>query len=81
MALFKDQDGVMASAGIVTQVDVSNVHDTTPTLAQIQAAFPNKKAGFVGVINDANGGTNLYVCTCYNDDNTIWGWTKQTKAL
>lgn len=80
MALFKDQDGVRASNGIVTQVDTSNVHDTTPTLAQIQAAFPNKYPGFIGVINDNASDTNLYVVVQYDAAGAVWGWTKQTKA-
>lgn len=67
--------------GITTQVSVDNVHDTTPTLTQINTAFgapTSVGAGFMGVINDAAGGTNFYVCA---SDGTNWFYSKLTKAV
>lgn len=50
--------------GILTKVDISNVHDTVPTEAQVIAAFGTAAAagaGFVGIINDDGASINNYI--------------------
>lgn len=61
-------------------LSTNDVHDSAPTIAQLTAAFGAPTvvgANFMGVINDAGGGTNFYlVCS----DGTNWFFTKMTKA-
>jgi len=67
--------------GIKTRVAVNNVNDTTPTNAELITSFgtcASNGAGFVGVVNDAAGGTNFYLVAT---DGTTYFWTKMTKAL
>lgn len=65
MAKFFDVDGVQApTGGIATQYGVTNVHDTTPTQAEVITQFgaiAGKPNGWLGTINDADGNTNLYL--------------------
>lgn len=68
-------------AGIRTKVATDDVHDTTPTNAQLITAFgaaATQGAGFIGVVNDAAGGTNFYLVAT---DGVTYFWTKMTKAL
>lgn len=63
------------------QQAVDNVHDTTPTDAQLDTAFGTPATlgrGFIGTIDDASGETNFYLCV--TTDNS-WFWVKMTKAL
>ena len=77
----KHTDKQNFSAGFQAKVAVNNVHDTTPTAAELTTSFgapATLEAGFVGFVNDAGGGTNVYhVFT----DGTSFLWTKMTKAL
>lgn len=69
------------SDGINTAVAVNNVHDTAPTAAELVTSFgsaASRGAGFVGVVNDAAGGTNFYVVS---SDGTDYFYTKMTKAV
>lgn len=81
MAKFLDADGVRAVKGIYTEQAVNNVNDTTPTLAEITTSFgapTTRGAGFIGVINDAAGGTNFYLI---GSDGTNYFHTKMVKAV
>ena len=66
--------------GVNTKCTVGNVHDTTPTLAQITTEFGAPTAvgaGFLGTIDDAAGGVNFYLI---GSDGTNYFFTKMTKA-
>jgi len=66
--------------GFNTIQSVDNVHDTTPTDAEIDTAFgtpATQGRGFIGTIDDASGETNFYIVV--SSDNS-WFWTKLTKA-
>jgi len=59
---------------------VDDVHDTTPTDAQLDTAFGTPASlgrGFIGTLDDASGETNFYICI--TTDNS-WFWTLMTKA-
>lgn len=63
------------------QQSVNDVHDTTPTDAQLDTAFGTPATlgrGFIGTIDDASGETNFYLCI--TTDNS-WFWVKMTKAV
>lgn len=69
-------DGTIRAA-----VAVNNVNDTTPTNAELITSFgaaASRGPGFVGVVNDAAGGTNFYLVAT---DGVTYFWTKMTKAL
>jgi hypothetical protein len=60
---------------------VDNVHDTTPTAAELTAAFGSPETlgrGFIGTVDDADGDTNGYIC--WTSD-ASWYFLKGTKAL
>lgn len=60
---------VQAIGGILTAYDVSDVTDP-PSQAEMDAAFGAGSSalnGMIGVINDADGGTNVFLCVCAND--------------
>lgn len=62
--VMSDVDGVKVTNGIATKVAVNNVDNTIPTLAEATTSFGDpatKPAGFMGVINDAAGGTNCFL--------------------
>lgn len=69
--------------GLYLRTCIDNVHDTTPTAAQIIAATA-EGATFepspykIGLINDASGETNLYFVI---SDGTTTGWLKLTKGV
>lgn len=70
-----------ASTGVVTKCSTDNVHDTTPTEASIITAFgaaATVGAGFVGIINDAAGGVNVYICF---STGAKWAWLKGAVAV
>ncbi len=53
--------------GLQSLVRTDNVHDTAPTQAQLVTAFgaaASRGPGFVGFVNDANGGANFYIVGC-----------------
>lgn len=67
--------------GLVMKVGTNNVNDTTPTAAEITTQFgaaSNYESGWSAMINDAGGGTNVYLVAT---DATSWFYTKLTKAL
>ena len=67
--------------GVQTKVDVSNVHDTVPTAAQVIAAFGTAAAagaGFVGIINDAGAGVNNYIVW---SNGAQWSFLKGTVCV
>lgn len=73
--------GNFSGAGIRTKQSVSNVNDTTPTDAELDAAFGTPATlgrGFVATIDDADGDTNGYIV--WTSD-ASWYWLKGTKAL
>lgn len=74
----KSYDVTSFENGVRTKCDVSNVHDTTPTAAQIAAAMGTPEAGKIITINDAAGGVNFYLCA---SDGTNYFWLKMTKGL
>lgn len=81
MAKFLDADGVRATKGVYTEMAVNNVNDTTPTLAELTTSFgapATRGAGFVGVVNDAAGGTNFFIV---GSDGTNYFFLKMTKAV
>lgn len=52
------------AGGIQTKMSIDNVHDTTPTEAELITAFGTAAAagaGFIGVVKDADGDTNAYL--------------------
>jgi hypothetical protein len=62
---------VTCTAGLKTKVATTDVEDP-PTQANMVTAFgaaATAGAGFMGVINDANGGTNVWLCV---SDGTNW---------
>lgn len=72
---------VIATAGIRTKQAVDDVHDTTPTDAQLDSAFGTPATlgrGFIGTIDDADGDTNFYLCIT---SDASWYWVKMTKGL
>jgi len=67
-------------AGVATIQSTDNVHDTTPTNAELDTAFGTPATvgrGFLGTIDDASGETNAYLC--FSSDNE-WFFLKFTKA-
>ncbi len=67
--------------GIRTIQVVDNVHDTTPTDAELDSAFGTPAAlgrGFLGTVDDADGDTNFYLAVT---SDASWYWVKLTKAL
>jgi hypothetical protein len=58
------QTGLLtATAGLLTKQAVTNVHDTTPTQAEMVTAFgavPGR--GFIGTIDDNDGNAVSYLC-------------------
>lgn len=74
-------DKLNLPAGLQTKVAVNNVNDTTPTNAELITSFgtcASNGAGFIGIVNDAAGGTNFYLVAT---DGTTYFWLKMTKAL
>lgn len=68
------------SGGIRTIQAVDDVHDTTPTDAQLDTAFGTPASlgrGFIGTVDDADGDTNFYVCVT---SDASWYYVKLTKA-
>ena len=66
--------------GFTTIESVDDVHDTTPTDAQLDSAFGTPATlgrGFIGLIDDASGETNFYIAA--TSDNS-WFFLKMTKA-
>ena len=52
------------TAGIRTKQAVNNVHDTTPTAAELTTSFGAPATlgrGFIGTVDDADGDTNGYI--------------------
>ena len=69
------------AAGLQTKVAVNNVHDTTPTAAELTTSFGSPSAvgtGFVGIVNDAAGNTNNYLVF---SNGTSFFYLKFTKAV
>ena len=67
--------------GTILKVATNNVHDTTPTAAELTTSFGSPSAtgaGFVGIVNDNAGGTNAYLVF---SDGTSFFYLKYTKAL
>jgi hypothetical protein len=76
-------DLAIFKAGIALKTNTDNVHDTTPTAAQINAALLETSTGEAtpfkfGVINDASGEVNVYLVA---GDGTNTFWLKMTKGL
>lgn len=68
------------TAGIRTKQSVANVHDTTPTAAELTATFGSPATlgrGFVATVDDADGDTNGYLV--FTSD-ASWYFLKFTKA-
>ena len=69
------------AVGIRTRQALTDVHDTTPTDAQLDTAFGTPASlgrGFIGTVDDADGDTNGYIA--WTSD-ASWYWLKGTKAL
>lgn len=69
------------TSGINTIQSVANVHDTTPTKAELTATFgapATVGAGFIGTVNDAAGDTNGYIVWASQAE---FYFLKGTKAL
>jgi hypothetical protein len=72
--------GDFSTAGINTEQSVTNVHDTTPTDAELDTAFGTPATvgrGFIGTIDDNDASTIGYICWA-TDAN--WFWVIGTKA-
>lgn len=72
---------VTLADGFNTKCTQGNVHDTTPTAAQLITEFgtaASRGAGFIGTVDDAAGSTNFYLVAT---DGVAYFWTKMTKAL
>lgn len=69
------------NAALNTKQAVTDVHDTTPTNAELETAFGGTAAslgrGFVGTIDDADGNTNGYIV--WTSDASFY-FVKGTKA-
>jgi hypothetical protein len=66
--------------GIRTKVSTANTANP-PTDAELDSAFGTPAtvgSGFVGIVNDNNGGTNEYLCW---SDGTNWFYATGTKAV
>ena len=67
--------------GTVVKTTGGNVHDTTPTAAQLAieatAALATYQAT-LSIVNDNAGGTNVYISVEINGE---YFWVKMTKAL
>lgn len=73
-------DKVIATSGVRTKQSVSNVNDTTPTAAELTAAFGTPASlgrGFVATVDDNDGDTNGYLV--FTSD-ASWYFLKFTKA-
>jgi hypothetical protein len=73
--------GNFSGAGVRTKQSLNNVNDTTPTAAELTAAFGAPATlgrGFVATIDDADGDTNGYIV--WTSD-ASWYWLKGTKAI
>lgn len=78
---FSNFKGSIEPNGIRTKQSVNNVHDTTPTDAELDTAFGTPATlgrGFVATIDDNDGNTNGYLV--WTSD-ASWYWLKGTKAL
>lgn len=76
----KDFEQQNFTEGLNTKQSVANVHDTTPTAAELTSAFgaPGTLGrGFVATIDDADGDTNGYIV--WTSD-ASWYFLKGTKA-
>lgn len=72
-------DKLTLSGGFVfPSAAVTNVNDTTPTLAELTTACPNMSAGEFRIVNDNNGNTNFFIVA--SSDGTTRFFTKMTKA-
>jgi hypothetical protein len=72
--------GNFSVAGLRTQVSTDNVSDP-PTDAELDAAFDtpaNLGAGFIGIVDDNSGDTDVWLC--YTSD-TSWYYLQGTKAV
>lgn len=72
--------GNFSGAGVRTKQSVANVHDTTPTAAELTGTFGSPATlgrGFVATVDDADGDTNGYIC--WTSD-ASWYFLKGTKA-
>jgi len=66
--------------GIRTIQAVTNVHDTTPTDAELDTAFGTPAVvgrGFIGTVDDADADARMYFCVA---SDAGWYWTLMTKA-
>lgn len=69
------------AGGLNSKQSVANVHDTTPTAAELTGTFGSPATlgrGFVATVDDNDGDTNGYLV--WTSD-ASWYWLKGTKAL
>lgn len=74
-------DPFINAEGVNTKQAVNNVHDTTPTAAELTTSFGSPSSlgrGFVGTVDDADGDTNGYLV--WTSDASFY-WLKGTKAV
>ncbi len=74
-------DVVNCAAGLNTIQAVTDVHDTTPTDAELDTAFGTPATvgrAFIGTVDDADGDTNFYICA---SSDASWYYLKMTKAV
>lgn len=82
MTTVRDETEVFTKA-IQLKTNTDNVHDTTPTAAQINAALLDSSGAEaspfkLALINDASGEVNVYIVA---GDGTNTFWLKMTKGL
>lgn len=68
---------VRGAGGLVTFRAVDNT-SATPTKAQLDTAFPDKEDGYIGILDDADLGTNVWACFY---DGTDWFMVSLQKAV
>lgn len=81
MANFKDVVPSYFVNGLRTKQAVNQVHDTTPTAAELTTSFGDPATlgrGFVGTVDDNDGDTNCYIV--WVSDASFY-YVKGTKAL
>ena len=79
---FNDSTKIVKTSGITTKKTVDNVSDP-PTDNELDSAFGAPAAvgaGFVGVIDDNDGGTDCYMCWTTGTADE-WFYIKGTKAV
>lgn len=68
----RHEDLTTVAGGLQFVMAVTNVNDTTPTLAEMTTAFPSLQAGQLGIVKDNDAATISFVVWTTNGTNRFW---------